>query len=79
MSASTQNPFKHWLDTLETDAWYTITTTMLSRLRTLVNAETNNILVDDHDTFKVIEYLAEHKVIELVRNEDKSLKIKKII
>lgn len=52
---------------------------MLSRLRTLVNAETNNILVDDHDTFKVIEYLAEHKVIELVRNEDKSLKIKKII
>jgi hypothetical protein len=51
---------------------------MLSRLRALVNAETDSVLVDDHDTFKVIEYLAENKVIELVRNPDKSLKIKKI-
>lgn len=79
MSNSTLNPFKQWLDTLESDAWYTVTTTMLGRLRTLVNAETNDVLVDDHDTFKVVEYLAQNKVIELERNEDKSLKIKKII
>lgn len=78
MSNLTSNPFKQWLDSLESEAWYTITDTMLGRLRALVNAETNNVLVDDHDTFKVIEYLAENKVIELVRNPDKSLKIKKI-
>lgn len=79
MSNSTSNPFKQWLDDLETDEWYTITTTMLGKLRTLVNAQTNNVLVSNDDTFKVIEYLAENKVLELVRNKDKSLRIKKII
>jgi hypothetical protein len=52
---------------------------MLARLRGLVNQQTNDVLVTDHDTFKVIEYLAENKVLELVRNPDNSLKIKKTI
>ena len=79
MSTSTLNPFKQWLDTLNTGAWYTVTDTLLHRLRTLVNEQTNNVLMDDHDTFKVIEYLAENNVLVIVRNDDKSLKIKKII
>lgn len=79
MSNSTSNPFKQWLDTLEANEWYTITDTLLKQLRDPINAETDNVLADDHDTFRVIEYLAEHKIIELVRNPDKSLKIKKII
>lgn len=78
MSNLTSNPFKLWLDTLEVDAWYTVTTTLLLQLRNLVNEALPSTLSTDDETFKVIEYLAENKVLTLVRNDDKSLKIKKI-
>lgn len=78
MSSLTLNPFRLWLDKLESDKDYLVTHEILLDLKDLINSRIQCIESVD-DAFKVLEYLNANKAITLTKNKDSSFIIKKNI